>query len=743
LLLHVRVSFTRFGNHNQKPENSMKTTDNALRMLGLAPLVFAATLQAQFTAYQIPDGTVGNQNFAGPVGVDFDVLSPIYLTGLGVFDSASDGLDGTEAVYIWQLTSPTTGTLLTSTNFDAGDGVLVGGYRVKPLAEKLRLNPGSYVLSADGYASIYNTHGISTNFLGPAGAGAADDAGGLIAFVGTSRFQSPPTAAGSFPNTIDGGPAYRASAGTFQFLAVDGRKTFDNTKTRQALPMDVPPVIDGVIDAGEWDQAYSGDWRVIYDANAVDGIRGGNFGDVSGPLTGAADLGFQIWAGYDSTNLYIRVRVTDDVISSDTVEADSANGTFWVDDAVEVFIDGDNSNNLTRNSDIYVDAGKASTNSFQFAITANNGYFEWQTFSNPAGTSAYGVDKAWFARTSPLADGTGYEAEFRISLLAIGNPKPGDIIGFNVAVDDDDDGGGIERQVHWSGVPHVESSWGNLLLGRRSYDAPKTTAAPTIDGTIAPGEYAGAAKIQINPYTAIYDIGSGDEGFSAFPLGDNGYSAWVVHDADAIYVAVDVLDDQLFTDTAPAGSEDMTTWEDDSVEIFFDVDLDRLGGRETAFEGQYVFTANGAWRDMEAGSPTFGAANDWFAATSTNARGYQVEFKIKKSALNDPADGATLGFHIAQNDDDGSGRRAQVGWSGRAHNENTYGTLTLAGSAQPPPTTPTVSIARTPTGVTVTFTGELQSADQVKGPYTTVANAISPLPVTPNGSTKFYRSVIR
>src|SRR6185369_3385938 len=154
LLLHVRVSFTRFGNHNQKPENSMKTTDNALRMLGLAPLVFAATLQAQFTAYQIPEGTVGNQNFAGPGGVDFDVLSPIYITGLGVFDSASDGLDGTEAVYIWQLTSPTTGTLLTSTNFDAGDGVLVGGYRVKSLAAKLRLNPGSYVLSADGYASI-------------------------------------------------------------------------------------------------------------------------------------------------------------------------------------------------------------------------------------------------------------------------------------------------------------------------------------------------------------------------------------------------------------------------------------------------------------------------------------------------------------------------------------------------------------------------------------------------------------
>jgi len=514
------------------------------------------------------------------------------------------------------------------------------------------------------------------------------------------------------------------------------RTPYDETKTRQALPLDTPPVIDGVAEPGEWDQAYSSDWRVTYDANLTDQIRGGNFGDVSGPLAAGTDLGFQIWAGYDSTNLYIRVRVTDDVISSDTVEADSANGTFWVDDAVEVFIDGDNSNNSTRSTDLYVDEGKASTNSFQFAITANNGYFEWQTFVNAAGTSAYGVDKAWFARTSPLADGTGYDADFRISLAAIGNPKPGDIIGFNVAVDDDDDGGPIERQVHWSGTPHVESSWGNLLFGRRSYDAPKTTAAPTIDGTIAPGEYAGAPEIKIASHTAIFDIGSGDD---AFPPGDNGFSAWVIHDADAIYVAVDVLDDQVVTDTAAAGSEDGTTWEDDSVEIFFDADLSRDAGRGTQnFEGQYVFTANGAWRDNEANNPTFGAANDWFAATSKTASGYQVEFKIKKSALLNPADGTTLGFHIAQNDDDGSGRKAQVGWSGRAHNESTYGELKLVGTAQ------AVTITAKLVGGKVELTwpggGSLETrASLSAGSWAPVAGAASGIMVDPTAVAGFFR----
>jgi hypothetical protein len=140
-----------------------------------------------------------------------------------------------------------------------------------------------------------------------------------------------------------------------------------------------------------------------------------------------------------------------------------------------------------------------------------------------------------------------------------------------------------------------------------------------------------------------------------------------------------VTDDLVVNDTAPAGSEDMTTWEDDSVEILFDANHSHDTGRGTGrFEGQYVFTANGAWRDNEANNPAFGKDNDWFAATSKTSKGYQVEFKVKKSALFNPQDGAAMGFHIALNDDDGSGRKAQLGWSGRAHSEFTYGHLTLS-----------------------------------------------------------------
>lgn len=442
------------------------------------------------------------------------------------------------------------------------------------------------------------------------------------------------------------------------------RATLDNTKTQIALPLAQPPVIDGVFNAAEWARAST--WRVTADPSASDGIRGGATGDGSvNPPVDNNDLSFQVYAAYDNDNLYIAVRVTDDSIQSDSATEGSANATTWLDDSVEVFVDGDNSNFATRdttgtNKEVVGTGG-------QFVITANNAYRDAE-----AGRPGYGASAAWFAKTSLTA--TGYDAEFRISLRTLGNPKPGDIIGFTVAVNDDDDGGNGDRQVIWVGAPHTEATYGNLVIGGKSYAAPKTSA-PTIDGTIKPGEYAGATEIKVSPFTGVYDLGSGDD---AAEVTDHGYSAWVIHDAEAVYVAVDVTDDMVVNDTAPAGSEDMTTWEDDSVEIFFDANHSHDAGRGTGrFEGQYVFTANGAWRDNEANNPTFGKDNDWFAATSKTSKGYQVEFKVKKSALFNPQDGAVMGFQIALNDDDGNGRKAQLGWSGRAHSEFTYGHLTL------------------------------------------------------------------
>jgi hypothetical protein len=56
------------------------------------------------------------------------------------------------------------------------------------------------------------------------------------------------------------------------------------------------------------------------------------------------------------------------------------------------------------------------------------------------------------------------------------------------------------------------------------------------------------------------------------------------------------------------------------------------------------------------------------------------------------------------------------------------------------PTNPTLALARTATGLTLTFTGTLQSADAITGPWADVAGATSPRTETFTGTGKFYRA---
>jgi hypothetical protein len=64
----------------------------------------------------------------------------------------------------------------------------------------------------------------------------------------------------------------------------------------------------------------------------------------------------------------------------------------------------------------------------------------------------------------------------------------------------------------------------------------------------------------------------------------------------------------------------------------------------------------------------------------------------------------------------------------------------LAGT-EPPVDRPTLSVSRTQTGLSITFTDGLQSADSVTGPWTAVAGATSPYAVTPDQAQRFYRAV--
>lgn len=163
------------------------------------------------TAFQYPVQQ-GNQNFGGSLGMDFNVLAPITITALGAFDSDADGLKRPINVYLYDRDTQNALvqlTLLTS------NSTLIGGARFQavPLNLLLALTlpvgfHGSIV--ADGYGDTEpNGNGGPTFNIST-----LDNGGGLIAFVGASRYGS----AGQFPVNVDVGPENRYGAGTFQFV---------------------------------------------------------------------------------------------------------------------------------------------------------------------------------------------------------------------------------------------------------------------------------------------------------------------------------------------------------------------------------------------------------------------------------------------------------------------------------------------------------------------------------------------
>ena len=167
--------------------------------------------------YDAVEGTVGNQNFAGALGMDFEVNSAIVVSELGAFDSGSDGLFLPIKVELWSREGDSGIEILAELDFDENDeGILEGGHRFKELNEPIILDSGSYTIVATGYGEgepNVNASGQPAVNFGMS----TNDASGAITFVGGSRWGN----AGAFPANIDGGPEQRYGAGSFKVIADD------------------------------------------------------------------------------------------------------------------------------------------------------------------------------------------------------------------------------------------------------------------------------------------------------------------------------------------------------------------------------------------------------------------------------------------------------------------------------------------------------------------------------------------
>ena len=453
------------------------------------------------------------------------------------------------------------------------------------------------------------------------------------------------------------------------------------------------PIIDGFIDDAEWrfspqSSGASGSlFNVRWDPNwdDVDVLQTGLVESIKpdeAPFD-VNDCSFFVYTVYDDEYLYLAVRVLDDWVEVNDAAAGSEDQATWYDDSVEIFIDGDYSQfDTPLTSASADDQAREFATGGQFVMTANGARRD-----NEAGNPTFGENDEWYG-VAEQTD-TGYEVEMKIKLSKIGNPTKGSKIGFNVAVNDDDDGDQGRYQLRWSGEAHRESTYGTLYFGPREVTAPLVDGPITIDGVMDEADWAKAAVETITPQEGV--VMANQVPNSADDLS---YVASIMHDDTWLYVGVVAKDDQIITDTEPEGSHNANTWHDDSIEVFIDHDLNHGeddGGNRYAspdmVEGQYVLTAGNATRDSNtspAGGVFIGQSDDddwWCWATIVDDNTWVGEMRFKKETL---CSVERVGFNLAMNDDDddvfGAEPDTQLRWQGTPHVESSYGVLILGGA---------------------------------------------------------------
>jgi len=154
----------------------------------------AADVAASVNAYSIATNQPGNQRWAGTLGMDFHVNSPIVVTALGVFDADGDGIAGTLLVAIFDSATMTPVTPILS--FSGSDDPLVGGHRMRDLDEPVVLDVGDYSVVAQGFSDsdrlgnqqcVGNANPVCYPDA-PFMPSTMDSNGDLITFTGVGRF---------------------------------------------------------------------------------------------------------------------------------------------------------------------------------------------------------------------------------------------------------------------------------------------------------------------------------------------------------------------------------------------------------------------------------------------------------------------------------------------------------------------------------------------------------------------------
>ena len=180
----------------------------------LVTLMSAAYVNASTIAYadQPPSAGFG---FTGNLALNFNVLSPITVTELGVFNAAGDGvITGSISVVIYDTTSLAQVTPVV--NFQGTYTPAGLGFDVFQAIAPVTLGVGSYQVVAVGFSATDFFGNLNYGSTGPL----LNNGGGVLAFNGASwdynvTLDSPaPGCVACFGMPVQ---SYQFDAGTFQF----------------------------------------------------------------------------------------------------------------------------------------------------------------------------------------------------------------------------------------------------------------------------------------------------------------------------------------------------------------------------------------------------------------------------------------------------------------------------------------------------------------------------------------------
>ncbi len=202
------------------------------------------------------------------------------------------------------------------------------------------------------------------------------------------------------------------------------------------------PDTDGNIAAGEWRRAANaGTYNYETRGNDIDNL-------LLAPVPRYQDgAGYsEWWVMHDGTNLYIRIRVSNDSLRNVIIDSEFP----WHDDSVELFIDGDNSKGESYDG----------INDYQVTLLPDNDTL-------PVFPGDIPQDLRIFHRAGGTT-GT-YDVEITVNLesagIEIGKP-----FGFDLHINEDDNGGDRDAKWGWFEKSGFDRSWispsrlGTLLL---------------------------------------------------------------------------------------------------------------------------------------------------------------------------------------------------------------------------------------------------------------------------------------